>query len=136
MRSLNRMLLTMLVLSLITFISYLLSGEVIFSLVILSFSMVFLFGFREYGTANYSFRIAHLYVGSILFSIAAGYVLLAYLISFSNLIIGEEVYKLSLADAILFITGIYSVINVIYIKKTALRTDVGIQKSEKGSCCS
>lgn len=136
MRSLNRMLLTILVLSLITFISYLLSGEVIFSLVILSFSMVFFFGFREHGTGNYSFRVAHLYVGSVLFSIAASYVLLAYLISFSNLIIGGEVYKLSLADVILFITGIYSVINVIYIKKTALRTDIGIQKIEKSSCCS
>jgi len=123
MRSVNKIMGMMSVLSIITFILYLIEGKVIFSIVVLSFLLVFLFGFREFGSASYTFRLAHVYVGSILFTIASGYVLLTYLFSLFSVFIGGEPYRLSISDIILLITGVYSLINVIYLKKVALRND-------------
>ncbi|MGC9772189.1 hypothetical protein SAMN04488510_11415 [Fervidobacterium changbaicum] len=121
MRSLNKILGLELFLSLLTFLMYIIRGDFIFSLVIFSFTLIFLTAFREFGSTSYSFRIAHLYVGSVLFTIAAGYVLLGYLISFVNLLFGERPNELSLSDIILLITGAYSLFNVFYLRKVGLK---------------
>uniref|UniRef100_A0A7C4RYY5 Uncharacterized protein n=1 Tax=Fervidobacterium pennivorans TaxID=93466 RepID=A0A7C4RYY5_FERPE len=123
MRSINRMLAIMLILSLVTFILYVIEGQYLFSLVILSFMSVLISGFQEFGSNEYTFKIAHLYVGSILFLIAAGYVFFTFTFSIVNVFIGEEIYKLSPGDVMLLITGAYSIIYVIHLRKAALKPD-------------
>ncbi|WP_448377885.1 hypothetical protein [Fervidobacterium sp.] len=137
MKSINRMLATMLVLSVVTFILYVTEGQYVFSLVILSFMFVLISGFQEFGSNAYTFKIAHLYVGSILFTIAAGYVFFTFAFSMVNVLIGEETYKLTPGDLILLITGIYSVINVIHLRKAALKSDKtgSMNTNASKTCC-
>ncbi|WP_448375477.1 hypothetical protein [Fervidobacterium sp.] len=135
MRSVNKMLALMIVLSALTLILYLTEGQYVFSLVILSFMLVLISGFQEFGNTAYTFRIAHLYVGSILFSIAAGYIFLTFVFSIVNIFIEEEIYKVSPGDFMLLITGVYSIINVIYLRKVALKADKSKLFNDNKTCC-
>jgi len=137
MKSINRMLAVMLVLSVVTFVLYVSEGQYVFSLVILSFMSVLISGFQEFGSNAYTFKIAHLYVGSILFLIAAGYVFFTFAFSIVNILIGEEVYKLSPGDLMLLITGAYSIIYVIHLRKSALKSDrtSSINTDANKTCC-
>jgi len=137
MRSINRMLAVMLVLSVVTFVLYVAEGQYVFSLVILSFMSVLISGFQEFGSNAYTFKIAHLYVASILFLIAAGYVFFAFAFSIVNILIDEEIYKPSPGDLMLLITGAYSIIYVIHLRKSALKSHRtgSINTDANKTCC-
>ncbi len=102
-------------------IMYIFEKQYIFALIIFTFSLVFLTSFREFGKPAISYRIAHLYVGNILFSIAGGYVFLTSLFSVFNKIFGESIYKLSSADIALIVFSIYNIYSVQKLRKLAFK---------------
>lgn len=121
MRSVNITLWFSIVLSVIVTLLYFLQKEYIFSLVLLTFSLVLLSGFREFGKPSTSYKIAHLYVGSILFSIASGYTLLNFAFSLVNLFFGENASIPTYADFLLWLLGAYSLFNIYRLRKFALK---------------
>lgn len=121
MKSINITLWFSVIFSLAVTFLYFIQKEYIFSLVLLTFSLVFLSGFREFGKPSPSYKIAHLYVGSILFSIASGYIFLNFTFSFVNLFFGNSVSTPTYADFLLWVLGGYSLFNVHRLRKFALR---------------
>ncbi len=113
----------MLIASLLVGTCYIFQGDLIFGIIILVFSMVFLLGFREFGKPSYSYRIAHIYVGSILIAITSGYILASFLFSLVNLIIGEEIMDLKISDILLMLLGVYSSYNIYRLRKNAIRPE-------------
>jgi len=111
----------MMFLGFITSIAYINDGEFTFGLVLVVFSSVFLLGIFERKTMSFSYKIAHLYVGSILMMIATGYLILTFAFSHFNLLVGEPSLRLSIPDFLLILTGIMSLFNVISLKKAVTR---------------
>lgn len=105
----------------ITSIAYINDGEYTFGLVLAVFSSVFLLGTFERKTLSFSYKIAHLYVGSILMMISTGYLILTFVFSYFNLLIGTPPLRLSMPDFLLVLTGIMSLFNVISLKKAITR---------------
>lgn len=102
-------------------IMYIFEKQYIFSLILFTFSLVFLTGFREFGKPATSYRIAHLYVGNILFLITGGYVFLTFIFSMINKIFGESIYKLTNADIVLMIFSLYNIYNAQKLRKLAFK---------------
>ncbi len=102
-------------------IMYIFEKQYIFSLILFTFSLVFLTSFREFGKPAISYRIAHLYVGNILFLITGGYVFLTFIFSMINKIFGESIYKLTNADIVLMIFSLYNIYNVQKLRKLAFK---------------
>ncbi|HOK87439.1 MAG TPA: hypothetical protein PK404_01265 [Fervidobacterium sp.] len=123
MKSVTITLWIMLITSITIGIGYLFEDDVIFGIIIFIFSTVFLLGFRELGKPSYSYRIAHIYVGSILIVMTAGYILASFLFSLVNLIIGEEIMSLKISDMLLLLLGVYSSYNIYRLRKTAIRPE-------------
>ncbi|ODN29853.1 hypothetical protein [Fervidobacterium thailandense] len=107
----------MMFLGFLTAIAYIKDGEYLFGLVLAVFSSVFLLGIFEQKNLSFSYKIAHLYVGSILMVIAASYLILTFGLSYFNLLVGENPLRLSIPDLLLVVTGIVALFNVISLKK-------------------
>ncbi|MFN3691299.1 MAG: hypothetical protein ACK4R7_00260 [Fervidobacterium sp.] len=99
---------------------FFLQGEYAFAIVLLIFSSIFLTSFREFGKPAQNYKIAHLYVGSIFFTIAASYSFLSFLFSMLNTVLGEVIQKPGIAEFSLWIFGLYTFFNVLRLKKFAL----------------
>lgn len=123
MKSVTIRLWIMLITSLAVGTCYVFQGDLIFGIIIYVFSTVFLLGFREFGKPSYSYRIAHIYVGSILIAISAGYILLSFLFSLFNLVIDEQMMELKFSDILLLVLGIYSTYNIYRLRKAAIKPD-------------
>ncbi|MGB9615204.1 MAG: hypothetical protein ACP5KD_08370 [Fervidobacterium sp.] len=121
MKSINFSLWISIFFSLSTTILYLIEHQYVFSAIIFTFSLTFLSGFREFGKSVLTYRVAHLYVGSILFVIAGVYILLTFLFSLINLLTNNEIYKLSDADLLLIVSSLYSIYNIISLKRAAFK---------------
>ncbi|MEN3043128.1 MAG: hypothetical protein ABDH59_07550 [Fervidobacterium sp.] len=121
MKTVNITLWFSILISLLVVTLYFIQKDYVFSVVLLTFSFVFLFGFREFGKPSVSYKIAHLYVGSILFTIAAGYTLLDFIFSFINVLLGEHVKSPTYADVLLWGLGLYSLFNIYRLRKFALK---------------
>lgn len=122
MRFLQVMLLLLTLFSSVVGLSYILEGEFVFGLIVLLFSAVFAFGLLERGGASFSFRVAHLYVGSILLLLASGYRLLSFAASLLNLLTGEEPSWLGLSDSLLILVSLPALFGFWTVRR-ALRSD-------------
>ncbi|MFN6991721.1 MAG: hypothetical protein ACK4MM_03245 [Fervidobacterium sp.] len=120
MKIINLNLFLSIIFSLLVTFFFLMQKDYVFALVLLTFSSIFLTSFREFGKPAQNYKIAHLYVGSIFFTIAAGYTFLSFLFSILNTVLGEEIQRPGIAEFSLWIFGLYTLFNVLRLKKFAL----------------
>lgn len=120
MKTINLNLSLSILFSLVVTAVFFIEGDYVFALVLLTFSSIFLTSFREFGKPSPNYKIAHLYVGSIFFSIAAAYTFLSFIFSILNIALGEEFTRPSISHILLWIFGAYAALNVLRLKKFAL----------------
>lgn len=120
MKTINLNLFLSIIFSLLVTFFFLVQEEYVFTVVLLTFSSIFITSFRDYGKPAQNYKIAHLYVGSIFFTIAAGYTFLSFLFSILNTVLGEEIQKPAIAEFSLWLFGLYALFNVLRLKKFAL----------------